>query len=143
MNRRDLTSEVAQDHFDVEAEARRRGIQPYQVRATQAVGDKLVADIVADARRGIPQSASMIPPSREPAKPKGTGWVEAAPLKSPDTRWIDAQIDAQDQRDRAAAVRVRVETELAEAMMRDKISYKAKTEYHPYSRDRMGFDDDD
>lgn len=64
MTRRDLTSETAQDHFDVAAEARRRGIESYQVRATQAVGDRLVREIVGDAYKGISKSASMIPPSR-------------------------------------------------------------------------------
>ena len=35
-----------------------------------------------------------------------------------------------------------VETELAEAMKENKISYNAKTEYYLYARDRMGLDDD-
>ena len=51
MTRRDLTSETAQDHYDVEAVARRRGIQPYQVRATGAVNDRLMAEIVSDGGR--------------------------------------------------------------------------------------------
>src|SRR6516165_5991927 len=108
MSRRDLTAETAEDKSDVEAEARARGIDPYKVRAANAVGDRLVADLVADARRGISQSASMIPPSREPAKPRGNGWIEATPLKPPDTRWVDAQCDAQDKRDRAMALRQRI-----------------------------------
>jgi hypothetical protein len=47
MTRRDLTAETAEDKFDVEAEARRRGVQPYQVRAMQAVPDRLIADLVS------------------------------------------------------------------------------------------------
>jgi hypothetical protein len=111
MTKRDLTAETAPDHFDVEAEARRRGIEPYQVRATGAVNDRLMADLVSDFHRPISQSSSMIPPSREPPKPKGSGWVEASPLKSPDTRWIDRQLDSQDKRDRAMALRQRVESD--------------------------------
>jgi hypothetical protein len=137
MARRDLTADTAEDKFDVEAEARRRGIQPYQVRATQAVGDRLVKDIVADAYRGISQSASMIPPSREPAKPKGTGWVDAAPLKSPDTRWIDAQIDAQDKRDRAAALRQRVESDWIEFQLDQAKGPLIETEWNPFSPENM------
>jgi hypothetical protein len=121
MSRRDLTAETAEDKFDVEAEARRRGIEPYQVRAAQAVPNRLVRDIVADAYRGISQSASMLPPSREPPKPKGTGWVDAAPIgQPPGVKIIDQMCEAQSRCDCAAAVRVRIETELAEAMMRDK-----------------------
>jgi len=136
MTRRDLTSEVAEDKFDVEAEAKRRGIEPYQVRATQAVGDRLVADLVADARRGISQSASLLPPSREPAKPGGTGWVEAPPIKCPDTRWIDAQLDAADRRDRAAAIRQRIENDWIESHFEDK-GPRIETEYNPFDAKNM------
>jgi len=83
MARRDLTANTAEDKFDVEAEARRRGVQPYQLRAANAVGDRLVKDLVADAYKGISQSASMLRPSREPPKPKGNGWVDPAPVKPP------------------------------------------------------------
>jgi hypothetical protein len=118
MTKRDLTAETAEDRFDVEAEARRRGIQPFVVRATQAVGDRLVKDIVADAYRGISQSASMIPPSREPAKPKGSGWVDPAPVTSPPgISTIDAMCEAQDRADRAAAIRQRIENEWIEHLM--------------------------
>jgi hypothetical protein len=115
MTKRDLTAETAEDKFDVEAEARARGIDAYKVRAANAVGDRLMRDIVADAYRGISQSASMIPPSREPAKPKGTGWVEAAPLKGPDTRWCDRQMDAQDKCDRMQRLRQQAESAWIEA----------------------------
>jgi hypothetical protein len=135
MNRHDLTSETAEDKFDVEAEARRRGIDAYKVRAANAVGDRLVADLVADAYRGISQSASMIPPSREPAKPKGNGWVEASPLKSPDTRWVDRQLDAQDKLDRAAALRQRMESDWIESHF-DR-GPRIETEYDPFDRSNM------
>src|SRR5262249_8859476 len=121
--------------FDVEAEARARGIDAYKVRAANAVGDRLVKDIVADAYRGISQTASMIPPSREPAKPKGTGWVEAPLIKAPDTRWIDAQTAAQDQRDRTAAIRARVESAWIESHF-DK-GPRIESEYEPFDSAHM------
>ena len=71
MTRRDLTAETAEDRSNIEAEARARGIDPYKVRASKTVGDRLVVGLVADAYRGISQSASMIPPrSSEPPSPK-------------------------------------------------------------------------
>jgi hypothetical protein len=135
--RRDFTSDVAEDKFDVEAEARRRGIQPYQVRAANAVGDRLVAELVADARKGISQSASMVPPSREPAKPRGNGWVEASPLKPPDTRWVDAQCDAQDKRDRAMALRQKIKSDWIEFQIEQAKSSRIETEYNPFDRSNM------
>ena len=135
MSRRDLTAETAEDKSDVEAEACARGIDPYKVRAANAVGDRLVADLVADARRGISQSASMIPPSREPAKPRGNGWIEATPLKPPDTRWVDAQCDAQDKRDRAMALRQRIESDWIESHF-DK-GPRVETEYNPFDAKNM------
>jgi hypothetical protein len=53
--RRDLTSDTAEDKFDVAAEARRRGIEPYQLRAAGAVNDRLMADLVSDFRRPLSQ----------------------------------------------------------------------------------------
>jgi hypothetical protein len=110
MTRRDLTADTAQDKFNVEAEARLRGIQAYQVRAMQAVPDQLVRDIVADAYKGISQSASMIKPERKPPPAKGSGWVDPAPMKAPTgIEYIDRMCEAQDRADRIAAVRRRIE----------------------------------
>jgi hypothetical protein len=131
MSRRDLTADTAEDKFDVEAEARRRGIDAYKVRASNAVGDALVRDLVADAYKGISQSASMIPPSREPAKPRGTGWVEAAPLKGPDTRWCDRQLDAQDKLDHAMALRQRIESDWIEFQLDQAKGPLIESEYEP------------
>src|SRR5215469_15317228 len=106
MSRRDLTSETAQDKYDVEAEARVRGIEPYKVRASNAVGDRLIKDIVADARRGISQSASMIPDRQRSSAEaqQGNGWVEPAPLKPPaGIEHIDRLVAQQDRADCAAA----------------------------------------
>lgn len=68
---------------ELEAEARRRGLQPWQIEAERAVGDGLVADIVADARRST-GPASMIPARQGDQRPSavGNGWIDAAPLHS-------------------------------------------------------------
>jgi hypothetical protein len=47
---------------------------------------------------------------------------------------VDAIAQSFANADRAAAVRVRVETELAAAMLREKTSYRAKMEYDPLRR---------
>src|SRR6516225_10022736 len=116
MARRDLTADTAEDKFDVEAEARRRGVQPYQLRAANAVGDRLVKDLVADAYKGISQSASMLRPSREPPKPKGNGWVDPAPVKPPSgIEYVDRLCDQQSRAERAAAIRQRIENDWIES----------------------------
>jgi hypothetical protein len=138
MSRRDLTSETAQDKYDVEAEARRRGIEPYQVRATQAVPDRLVRDLVADAYRGISQSASMIPPFREPAKPKGTGWVDAAPLTPPSgTEHIDRMVAEQSRRDKLVAIQQEIEARWIESQLEQAKGPRIETEYNPFDREHM------
>ena len=110
MNRRDLTSETAEDKFNVEAEARLRGIQAYQVRAMQAVPDQLVRDIVSDAYKGISQSASMLPPApRGPTRPRTNGWVDPAPVTAPSgINYVDQLCEAQSRADRITALRQRI-----------------------------------
>jgi hypothetical protein len=125
------------------AEARAQGRQEWELEAERAVPTSLIRDVVGDAYKGISQSTSQLLPSRTQEKPRPAsgGTMELKPPPGIDI--IDRMCEAQDRADRAAAVRVRIETELVEAMMENKISYKAKTEYNPYSRERMGFDDDD
>jgi hypothetical protein len=55
----------------------------------------------------------------ESERPKGTGWVEAAPLKGPDTRWVDRQLDAQDKLDRAEALRGQLKNTWVERILGD------------------------
>jgi hypothetical protein len=135
MTKRDLTAETAEDKFDVEAEARRRGIEPYQVRATGAVNDRLIADIVSDFRRPIGQSSSLIPPSRErePAKPKGTGWVDPAPLVPPRGLWRETE---DEKRSRIAAQQAAELAEI-EARTSSKTPHEAATEYNPLDNSRL------
>jgi len=135
MSRRDLTCETAQDKFDVEAEAKRRGIEPYQLRAAQAVGDQLIRDIVADARNGISQSASLIPDrQRSNDRPRASGGGSVPLGPPPGIEHIDRMVAHQDRIDRAAAARVRIETALVETMMEEKIQNRAKTGYDHLQR---------
>jgi hypothetical protein len=54
-----------------------------------------MSDIVADSRRGVSQNTSI-----SPEKPRGTGWIDPLPLKSPPgIDVIDKLVDAQDRRD--------------------------------------------
>jgi len=144
MVRRDLTSETAEDKSNIEAEARARGIDPYKVRASKAVGDRLVANLVSDFRRPISQSTSMIPPrSAEPPSPKGSGWIDSAPVKPPSgVDYVDRLCEAQSRADRAAAVRQKIEIEWIEAHFR-RDPYRAATEYSPFDKKRLGHDDEE
>jgi hypothetical protein len=67
----------------LEREARARGLSVTQYLMLKATPDSLMRDLMSDARRGISNSASMLPP--QPSKPvtKGTGWVNAPPIRSP------------------------------------------------------------
>jgi hypothetical protein len=97
-------------------EAALRGLQPYQVRANRAVPDRLIRDLVADARKGISQSASMIPDRQrsedKPRAPSG-GTVEIKPPPGIDI--IDRMCEAQSRADRAAAIRQRIENDWIES----------------------------
>jgi hypothetical protein len=78
--------EDARRNAELEAEARRRGLQPWQIEAERAVGDGLMADIVADSRRSspvVPRSITERPDDHRPTATRGNGWVDPKPLGSP------------------------------------------------------------
>ena len=65
-----------------------------------------MADLRADARKPNPIQASQSPitstPSVQSQPQRGSGWIEPRPLESPaGLKYVDAQIDAQDAKDRA------------------------------------------
>jgi hypothetical protein len=133
MSRGDWTSDTAEDKFDVAAEARLRGIQPYQVRAAGAVNDHLMRQIVSDFRGPRPQSGSMIPPRQRDEGPPRAASGGTAPLRQPPgIDIIDRMCDAQARADRAAAIRQQAETEWIEAHF-DKGPRIAK-DYNPLAR---------
>jgi hypothetical protein len=126
------------------AEANAQGRQEWELDAERAVPTSLIRDIVSDAYRGIPQTTSMIPDrQRAQDRPRAASGGTAPLTPPPGINYIDRMCEAQDRVDRAAAIRVRIETELVEAAMANKISNRVQSEYNPYSRDRMGFDDDE
>jgi hypothetical protein len=76
----------------LEREAKARGLSVTQYLMLKATPDSLMRDLMADARRGISNSASMIP-DRERKQPtaRGTGWVEPPKVRPPDNiELIDA-----------------------------------------------------
>jgi hypothetical protein len=143
MTRRDLTAETAADVTDVEAEAKRRGIDPYKVRAANAVGNRLVRDLVNDFRRPISQSASPIPPAREKSvRPKGSGWQDAQPVSQPPgINIIDKMCDEQDRAAKIASIRQRAENAWIESHFDKKP--RVQSDYNPFDRRRLGHDDDE
>jgi hypothetical protein len=63
------------------AEARAQGVEPWAGEMARAVPTDLVRALVSDARR--PGPSSIIPETpREPVQ-RGSGWVEAQPLRPP------------------------------------------------------------
>jgi hypothetical protein len=95
-------SEDAASRAELEAEARRRGLEPWQLAASRAVPDKLVADLVSDAYRSNPVTGGKS--MAEKPKPRGSGWVEPSKLETPYVAVCDRLMDAQDARDRAERI---------------------------------------
>jgi hypothetical protein len=121
------------------AEAKVRGLQEWQLDAMRAVPDSLIRDIVGDARRGISTSASMIPDKRADGTPRAPsgGTTEIKP--PPGVNYVDALCDAQDRRDRLAAIRQAAENaEIERRLDRKDHSYQAHgVEYNPFSKQMM------
>jgi hypothetical protein len=110
--------------------------EEWQRDAMRAVPDALVADIVSDARRGISQSASLIPDKQRAAEEPRAASGGTIPVQSPPgVRWIDQQVEVQNRIDHAAAIRQRVEAEWIEAHFQK--GSRVKTDYDPFSPDRM------
>ena len=135
---------MSDDEFEqaaTEREAAMTGLQPYQIRARRAVSSKLLHDIWKDSHGGVtPRSSLARLPQSEPRLVSG-GTTPIRP--PPGLDHIDRMCAEQDRVDRAAAMKVRIDTELAEAALSRRNPHKVVTEYNPYSRERMGFDDDE
>jgi hypothetical protein len=105
---------------ELEAAAKELGISPeylaylkrdpnsVQLAMLRAAPASVMQGIKEDARKGIGQSTSQLPPEpRQPPVPPGSG--DATPLekwKAPGIDIIDRMMDAQDRRDRAERVRL-------------------------------------
>jgi hypothetical protein len=80
-----MSVDDAKKQAEEAAEARRLGIQPYELAMARAVPTDLVQAIVNDNRRGPSQPSSPgrpRPPTNDVVQ-VGHGWVEPAPLTSP------------------------------------------------------------
>jgi hypothetical protein len=89
----------------VRERARLLGISETELRMRMAVPDSLMANIVNDFRRGMPQSTSMLPDQRTAPVKRGSGWVEERPLRPPDgIKLIDAMCEAEAARERQAKI---------------------------------------
>jgi hypothetical protein len=96
-----------------------------------------MSGVLADSRNGISTSASLVPAARrrsEEEKPRTPSGGTVPIQQPPGIDIIDRMCLEQDRADRAAAVRVRIETEMVEAAMNDKTSRKANTAYDPLRR---------
>jgi hypothetical protein len=103
-------------------------------------------DVINDARNGISQSASLIPPNQQrdevPRAPSG-GTTEIKP--PPGVNYVDALCDAADRRDRLAAIRQAAENaEIERHLDRKDHPYQAQgVEYNPFDSRRIRGDDDE
>ena len=88
-------SETAARDAELEREARRRGLAPWQLAAERAGADERCARIGGRGK-------SM---AEKPKAERGTGYRDASPLgPQPGINYVDALCDAQDARDRAEKI---------------------------------------
>jgi hypothetical protein len=101
-----------------------------------AVPDRMLRDIVHD-NRGPRTPTGMIPRSQQPTggggpanvPGSGTGWAHETPIgPPPGIRYVDAQLDAQDAKDRAELVKREAELQAAEKMAEQIETMRQQTE---------------
>ena len=90
-------SQDAAHNAQLEAEARKRRLAPWQVSAERAVPTSLVRDLVSDARRPVTGGMRR---SMAEERPKASGWRDAAQLATPHVAQVDAIAESFAQRDR-------------------------------------------
>jgi hypothetical protein len=126
------------------AEAKAQGRHLWELEAERAAPTNLIRDLVADSRRGISQSASMIPDrlrSSEPPRARSSSETPIAPPLGVDH--CDRIAEAFARRDLAVTMQQKLEIEWIEKLLERKNANKTTYEYDPYSRARMGFNDDE
>jgi hypothetical protein len=97
-------SETAARDAELEREARRRGLAPWQLAAERAVPTNVVRGLVEDAYRSNPVTGGKSM-AEKPKAERGTGYRDASPLgPQPGINYVDALCDAQDARDRAEKI---------------------------------------
>ena len=87
----------------------------------------------------------MIPDrQRSEEKPRAVSGGTTPIQPPPGLRWIDAQCDAQDKRDRAMALRQKIESNWIEFQVDQAKGPRIETEYNPFENKRLpGHDDDE
>jgi hypothetical protein len=106
------------------------------LRRIQRGIDATMRGVIADSRRGIPTSASMIPDKQRDAEEPRAVSGGTIPVQSPPgVRWIDQQVAVQDRIDHAAAIRQRIEAEWTEEHFQK--GSRVQSEYDPFSPDRL------
>ena len=110
--------------------------QEWEQDALRAVPNRLVADIVSDARRGISQSASLIPEKQRAAeaeRPVSGGVIERGP--PPGINYIDRMCDAADRADQIARARVELENRWIESHFEK--GPRIERDYNPFAKPEM------
>jgi hypothetical protein len=106
----------------LERVAKMLGLSVTQYLMLRTVPDSLMRDLVEDGRRGISQSASMLPDQRSKPVERGTGWVEPRPVRPPDGAepggLIDQMVEADTQRQRQVTINTRL-AELQQQLERE------------------------
>ena len=106
------------------------------LRRIQQNIDATMRGVIADSRKGIPTSASMIPDSQRNDEPMRAPSGGTIPVQSPPgVRWVDRQVEVQDRIDHAAAIRQRVEAEWIEEHFQK--GPRVQSDYNPFSPDRL------
>jgi hypothetical protein len=99
-----MSMQEALSRAQLEAEARRLGVEPWQLEMARAVPDNVMRSIVADFRRGVPERSSIAAdsgPSRQNAVA-----VERPLGPPPGVNLCDQLMDMQDRLDRAERERL-------------------------------------
>jgi hypothetical protein len=118
--------------------------QDWEQRMADATSDNLVRQVVEDFRRG-PSAPSSIARSQSPEperkKSNTRGWIVPAPLTPPRGNWAETPDEKRARVERQQAC----ENEEIERRYERQTSrpYQATIAYDPFSRERMGMDDDD
>jgi len=101
-----MTVEEARRQAAMAAEARARGIEPWQLEMMNAVGDGLVRDLVNDFKHGPAQRSSLADDPGKPSRPRATAVPVASPLAAPPgIGLVDKLVELQDRIDRADRAR--------------------------------------
>jgi hypothetical protein len=97
-------ADEAREQAALEAEARRLGVQPFELRMMRAVPDDVMRGIVRDQRRGVAQRSGLAPESDAPRRePRVAVGIERPLAPPPGVALVDRIAEAFDRRERPQA----------------------------------------